>query len=297
MKKPRNALLVATLVTTMTILCEFDVLAQNDDLPKGTQSSFDTLQASVEKVFSAEQDGHRFIAYLVKWKEFDVVVSDPLGRTNFQEGDEIRFMAQRVSLPNAAQKVSSLNFMIIDEPRALGQSKKTRAGDSNSLDEKARQIKLVEGNLGLAKNEMERFYALNRATKNAMKAGKIEEAKELAEELFRIAKEKKNDWNYGNAIQDSNQVLGRIAILKGDLAEAKSRLLASSESKGSPQMNSFGPNMQLAKELLEKGEKEVVLEYFTRCRGFWAMGADKLTSWTEQVKKEQMPKFGANLDY
>ena len=92
-------------------------------------------------------------------------------------------------------------------------------------------------------------------------------------------------------------MLGRIAILKGDLAEAKSRLLASSESKGSPQMNSFGPNMQLAKELLEKGEKEVVLEYFTRCRGFWAMGADKLTSWTEQVKKEQMPKFGANLDY
>jgi len=297
MVKHRNAVLVVAIVTAMIILGEHRAFAQNDETPKGTQSSFETMTASVQKVFSAEQEGHRFIAYLVKWKEFDVIVSDPLGRTNFKVGDEIGFMAQRISLPDAAQKVSTMNFMIIDELRAVGRSKKKRAEDADSLDDKARQLKLVEGNLGLAKNEMERFYALNRAAKNAMKAGKTNEAKELAEELLRIAIEKKNDWNYGNAIQDSNHVLGRIALLKGDVAEAKSRLLASSESKGSPQMNSFGPNMQLAKELLEKGEKEVVLEYFTRCRGFWAMGADKLTSWTEQVKKDQTPKFGANLDY
>ncbi len=62
-------------------------------------------------------------------------------------------------------------------------------------------------------------------------------------------------------------------------------------------MNSFGPNMQLAKDLLAKGEREVVLEYFKRCRTFWKMGADRLAAWTAAVSKGETPEFGANLEY
>ena len=102
--KHRNSVLVVALVTTMTTLGALRVLAQNDATPTGTQSSFETMTASVRKVFSAEQEDHRFIAYLVKWKEFEVIVSDPLGKSNFQEGDEIRFMAQKVSLPNCESR-------------------------------------------------------------------------------------------------------------------------------------------------------------------------------------------------
>ena len=65
----------------------------------------------------------------------------------------------------------------------------------------------------------------------------------------------KNDWNYGNAIEDANQVLGRIALSKDEVAEAKKRLLASAGSHGSPQLNSFGPDFRLARELAEKGER------------------------------------------
>ena len=79
--------------------------------------------------------------------------------------------------------------------------------------------------------------------------------------------------------------------------EAKKRLLASDDSKGSPQMNSFGPNMQLAKALLEKGERDAVLEYFQRCGRFWKMGQDQLAAWTAAVKKGEIPDFGANLNY
>lgn len=105
------------------------------------------------------------------------------------------------------------------------------------------------------------------------------------------------DWNYGNAIQDSNQVLGRIALSKGDVAEAKKRLLASADSDGSPQLNSFGPNMRLAKELLDKGEKEVVLEYFDLCGKFWTMGAQRLATWSDVVNEGKTPDFGASLNY
>ena len=118
-----------------------------------------------------------------------------------------------------------------------------------------------------------------------------------ATELERLAPKYRNDWNYGNAVQDANQVLGLIALAKGDVAEAKKRLLASADSKGSPQMNSFGPNMQLAKALLEKGEKDVVLEYFQRCGTFWKMGAERLAAWTAAVKNGKIPEFGANLRY
>ncbi len=160
-----------------------------------------------------------------------------------------------------------------------------------------RQMKIAQGDLSAATNVVERFYALGRAAKKAMKAGKTEEARGFANELARLAPTYTNDWNYGNAVQDSNQVLGRIALSEGDVAEAKKRLLASADSKGSPQMNSFGPNMQLAKELLAKGESQVVLDYFKRCGAFWKMGADRLASWAQAVSTGATPDFGANLEY
>jgi hypothetical protein len=160
-----------------------------------------------------------------------------------------------------------------------------------------RNMKIVRGDLSAATTEVERFYALNHAARNALQAGNVRDAEALANELAQLAPKYANDWNYGNAIQDANQVLGRIALAKDDVAEAKRRLLASADSKGSPQMNSFGPNLQLAKALLEKGEREVVLEYFQRCSKFWTLGQDRLAEWTALVKQGEIPEFGANLAY
>jgi len=168
---------------------------------------------------------------------------------------------------------------------------------SPSAAEKERLGKIAEGDLSAAKTETERFYALGRAARMALKDGKTAEARALAEELAEAAPKHKDDWNYGNAIQDSNQVLGSLALAAGDVPEASRRLLASADSRGSPQMNSFGPNMTLARDLLSKGEKEVVLQYFARCGTFWKMGADRLAAWTEAVKKGETPDFGANLRY
>jgi tetratricopeptide (TPR) repeat protein len=172
------------------------------------------------------------------------------------------------------------------------------AGQENlSPAEQERTMRVVQGDLDAATSEVERFYALNRAAKNALRDGNIAQAEALANELVQLAPEYRNDWNYGNAIQDANQVLGRIALSNGNVAEARTRLLASADSQGSPQMNSFGPNMQLAKALLEKGEIDVVVEYFNRCGTFWQMGKTKLESWASSVRSGKIPEFGANLDY
>jgi len=151
--------------------------------------------------------------------------------------------------------------------------------------------------LAKAKTPHERFYALNDAAKESFVAGNLEDAKKYAQELMSLLPTYPGDWNYGNAVQDANLVLGRIAVKDGHVTEAKQYLIAAGNSPGSPQMNSFGPNMSLAKDLLEKGERQVVLEHFELCRKFWKMHDGRLDKWSQVVKDGKIPDFGANLVY
>ena len=148
-----------------------------------------------------------------------------------------------------------------------------------------------------ASDGQSRFYALNDAAKESFAVGQIEDARKYATELLALAPKFQSNWNHGNAIQDGNLVLGRIAVREGQMEIAKHYLLAAGKSSGSPQMNSFGPNMSLAKDLLEKGERDVVLQYFDLSRNFWKMDYGKLNDWSQYVKAGKIPDFGANLLY
>lgn len=148
-----------------------------------------------------------------------------------------------------------------------------------------------------APSEAEKFYALDDAAKQSFVTGKIEDAHNYATELLTLAPKYRADWNYGNAIQDGNLVLGRIAVRDGRIEDAKQYLLEAGKSRGSPTMDSFGPTMSLAKDLIEKGERDTVLQYFELCRKFWKMDYGKLDQWSQEVKAGQTPDFGANLVY
>ena len=151
--------------------------------------------------------------------------------------------------------------------------------------------------LDAAKTPEERFYALNDAAKESFVVGKTEDAQKYAQELMTLLPQFQGNWNYGNAVQDANLVLGRIAVREGRIDDAKRYLLEAGKSPGSPQMDSFGPNMSLAKDLLEKGERQVVLEHFELCRKFWKMHNGQLDQWSQQVKDGKIPNFDANLVY
>jgi hypothetical protein len=84
-------------------------------------------------------------------------------------------------------------------------------------------------------------------------------------------------------------------LRQGNAAEAKNYLLAAGQTPGSPQRDSFGPNMALAKELLEKGETDAVVSYIDLCRKFWKMGSEQLNLWSAAVKEGRLPDFGPNL--
>jgi len=151
--------------------------------------------------------------------------------------------------------------------------------------------------LSRARTEMDRFYALDYAEKEAFNTGRKEAAWSFAEEHARLLPLYKGNWNYGNAVQDVNIVFGRIALSEGRVEDAKKFLLKAGDTPGSPQLKSFGPNMTLARELLEKGERRAVVEYFGKCSRFWKMHQGKLDEWTRQAEAGEIPDFGANLIY
>ncbi len=216
------------------------------------------------------------------------------------------------------QKAKVLEPENPDWPKHLGHlySLLTRGKDAHAADEaklalqelKASEKVRLKSNDSLVNAESDfaeedllgRINALPDLAKAALDAGEFEEARRYASELLTLTRSEdipKYFREDGNAIHYSNLVLGRCELREGNIEQAKKHLIASGQTKGSPNLNSFGPNMSLAKDLLENGEQEVVIKFFELCRVFWESHADNLQEWSEQVQQGEIPHFGANLHY
>jgi hypothetical protein len=136
-----------------------------------------------------------------------------------------------------------------------------------------------------------RTALLRSLAKAAFEANQPHKAREYAEEMLRQPGHNGNNSHFGNV------VLGRLALKEGHLEEAKQRLIQAGQTSGSPNLNSFGPNMALAKELLQQGETVVVLEYFELCSKFWKSDRGRLAEWSDAVREGKIPDFGPNLCY
>ena len=64
--------------------------------------------------------------------------------------------------------------------------------------------------LGEAKEDQERFYALTDAAKASFEIGKLEEARGFAQEVLNLAPRFTRDWNYGNALHDGRCWVGLL---------------------------------------------------------------------------------------
>jgi len=173
---------------------------------------------------------------------------------------------------------------------SLGRSRKN--GEERQTSAKA-ALGAYERSLANSKGGEERESLLPAVATLALEAGETAQARGYAEEM--LDSDSQGGWNAGNLVHHGHLVLGRIALRDGDTKAAQEHLLAAGKTKGSPQLNSFGPNMTLAKELLEKGERQAVLEYFKLCGSFWKNS--KLEAWTQEVQAGKLPEFGANLEY
>ena len=207
--------------------------------------------------------------------------------------------------PRAAQRITDRAKPVLDacaafqtEPNA-----QTAAGvisamgnyNPQTLPPQQRLAKLETRASGASGSEL--FYQLAPLAKAAFDAGDLVKARSYADQLLALAPQYPKDWNYGNAIYYGHMVLGRVELAQGNTALAENHLLQSAQTPGSPQLDSFGPNTSLAKDLLEKGDTAPVLKYFALIPNFWKMSRGKPAEWAAQVQSGQIPDFGANLHY
>lgn len=136
-----------------------------------------------------------------------------------------------------------------------------------------------------------RWVSLDEAAELAYKIKDYEGAKNYALESLSLSSKHMSDWNYGNSIHNSNMVLGRISLINGDIKKAKGYLLASAKSPGSPQLDTFGPSLKLANELLQVNENGTVLSYLHSISSFWKMDDGCIKRFISQIENNEKPKL------
>ncbi len=146
-----------------------------------------------------------------------------------------------------------------------------------------------------ASTDLDRFYASPNAAMAAYLVDDASLALQVAREAIASATRYADDWSRGNAIHFGHTVLGLLALRDGHVAEAIEHLHAAGATPGSPQLNSFGPTMHLARELIRRQEHQAVLHYFQQCRRFWKMGAVWLDLWEKKLRRGVAPTFFMQL--
>jgi hypothetical protein len=136
---------------------------------------------------------------------------------------------------------------------------------------------------------MGHFYGLDDQMNAAYQTGDLAKARSLADEYLRLADRYPCDWNYGNALHDANAMLGLVSLKSGDPDTAASYLLKAGKTPGSPQLDSFGPDMGLANGLLQAGKIDAVKTYLHEIRSFWTMDYGAIDAWTAAIDRGERP--------
>jgi len=154
-----------------------------------------------------------------------------------------------------------------------------------------RALKEWEAALPLLRTDLERSYLLTWMAPIAVDAGRLPQAVRYADNLLQYARRYRAHWNHGNALHHAHSALGRVALRRKRILNAKKHLIVSARTRGSPQLNSFGPSHDLAAELLARGEAKTVVRYLELCRKFWKMGEKQIDAWTRSIRESGTTDF------
>jgi hypothetical protein len=148
-----------------------------------------------------------------------------------------------------------------------------------------------------------RHAFLPQLAKAAVDAGEIDKAERYAYEVLGSIGDGASDCGVcpeadraaldGTAVHDGHLVLGRVAMTHNDIDLAKLHLLEAGKTSGGPVLDSFGPDLTLARQLLDAGESAAVLEYLARCETFWKTGRPQLQKWEAAIRSGERPHLAA----
>jgi hypothetical protein len=104
---------------------------------------------------------------------------------------------------------------------------------------------------------------------------------------------------YARNVYDINDALGRAAFVRGDFKKASEYLLKAADipagTVGATTLCCAGPNLWLAKSLLDSGYRPVVLKFLEACKQFWTQPADgHLDQWIAAIRRGETPDMLPN---
>ena len=132
--------------------------------------------------------------------------------------------------------------------------------------------------------EADRFLALPEAIRLAYAANRLDHASAHAQALIQLLQRFAGHPRHGDAIFLAHQTLGKIALQKGDTKTAVAELLASTNNPGSDRLTHGPIPMDLARALVDLGERKAVAYFLDRCSHF-NLERDKLIDWGVLIRK------------
>ena len=116
--------------------------------------------------------------------------------------------------------------------------------------------------------------------------GELERAKQYLEFLLDPNEVKEKSQRLNDDRRSAHLLRGRIAIAEGDVRLAREELLRATDVRDTPHLKKLGPSMDLARELLRVGERQIVIDYIRRWRGRWkCIGDFLLTRWEDEIRR------------
>jgi hypothetical protein len=89
----------------------------------------------------------------------------------------------------------------------------------------------------------------------------------------------------------AHQVLGQIALGRGDIEEAEGHLIASTEAGPSLSVRVNGPDLELAQGLLTEGSSRAVRDFLAACKDLWPAGGKRIEAWIDEIDRGQLPSL------
>lgn len=163
--------------------------------------------------------------------------------------------------------------------------------DAGAADSARESLRWFERALERAHDEASRTVLVGLIAEAALACGRQDDASLRAREMLRAAESEAPSWNTGNQVYEANAILGRVALARGDRRVALEHLTAAGRTPGSPQLNSFGPELELADALLKIGERAAVVAFLRDIQRFWKSGRDRIDVWCAQIDRGETPRL------
>jgi hypothetical protein len=133
-------------------------------------------------------------------------------------------------------------------------------------------------------DEADRFLGLPEAIRQAYAANQLDAAEAHSRALIKMIDHFAGHPRYGDAIFLAHQTLGKIALRRNDTKTAVAELIASTNTPGSDRLTHGPIPMDLARQLVDLGERKAVAHFLDRCSHF-NLEKDKLVDWGILIRK------------